>query len=653
MSEFHFILPVWLLAVLPAIFCFTLLLKQRLQQGNWQQIIDKSLLPHLIEDNHQKQTHKFWFAVLLAWMIACVSLAGPSWKKLPMPVIKKQDALVIILDMSLSMFAEDQQPSRLARAKHKAQDVLTARKEGLTALITYSGDSHVVTPLTDDSHTVASLIPALNPAIMPSYGSRIDLALLQANELIESSNNARILLITDGITQSQLPSVQKALGKNALSILAVGTEQGSPISLPEQGLLKDNGQIVISKLDMTPLYELQKQGALLHKITLDNSDINALLPITQTMLNSENDIISERTLERWDDMGYWLIIILIPLCLLGFRQGQLAILFVVLSFPIDSYADWEGLWKNNNQQAATKFEDKPAEAAALFDDANWQGASHYQAGNYDQALQAYARSDDNNRHYNTGNTLAKLGQLEDAIKAYDEAIKLNADNHDAINNKALVEKLLEKQKKNQKNEDQKGDNKDKNDDSKEGDKDGEKSSEQQDKGDNKDTDKGEQGDKSDDSKSQKSDGQSNSDEQNKDINESLEQQKEKQKEEQSKGSPKNETDEDKDKKSGNTQAEEHDEPSEEELAEQKAQQQKQDKEESQDLSPTEDQQSTQKPSGTNPALEKLTDEEQQSMAQWLRRVPDDPSGLLRRKFAYQHQLKQQQQQTQSKEGPLW
>src|SRR5690606_35107252 len=125
--------------------------------------------------------------IISGWLIACIAAAGPSWQKIQQPVSKQQDALVIVLDLSLSMYAEDEQPSRLVRARRKINDILQQRKEGLTALITYSGDAHVVVPLTDDGNTIINLLPALEPAIMPSFGSNIRAALQLAQQQLDNA----------------------------------------------------------------------------------------------------------------------------------------------------------------------------------------------------------------------------------------------------------------------------------------------------------------------------------------------------------------------------------------------------------------------------------------------------------------------------------
>ena len=77
----------------------------------------------------------------------------------------------MVLDLSYSMNSEDLAPSRLARARQKMLDLLVQRKEGQTGLIAYAGDAHIVTPLTDDTPTIANLLPALAPDMMPVPGS--------------------------------------------------------------------------------------------------------------------------------------------------------------------------------------------------------------------------------------------------------------------------------------------------------------------------------------------------------------------------------------------------------------------------------------------------------------------------------------------------
>ena len=172
-AEFHFLRPWWLLAIIPAVLLVAALWRQYAQSSLWNRAIDPTLLPHLLDSKLSKQQSWPLAVLLLAWILAAISMAGPAWEKLPQPVQKKEDALVIIQDLSLSFYAQDLSPNRLTRAQHKLTDILEKRQEGTTALVVYSGDAHTVAPLTDDTRTIAAMVPALSPAIMPGYGSNL------------------------------------------------------------------------------------------------------------------------------------------------------------------------------------------------------------------------------------------------------------------------------------------------------------------------------------------------------------------------------------------------------------------------------------------------------------------------------------------------
>ena len=125
-----------------------------------------------------------WIPILLLALIA-VAAAGPSLNRVELPVIKRADALVIVLDLSASMLAADVQPSRIQRSRQKILDLLETRDEGVTGLVVFAGDAHVVTPLTDDTRTIANLMPALSPSIMPLPGANATSGINMASELLE------------------------------------------------------------------------------------------------------------------------------------------------------------------------------------------------------------------------------------------------------------------------------------------------------------------------------------------------------------------------------------------------------------------------------------------------------------------------------------
>ena len=83
------------------------------------------------------------------------------------------------------MWATDTQPSRIRRARQKVMDILDARKEGVTGMVVFAGDAHVVTPLTDDTRTIENLLSALAPDIMPLQGSNATEAIALAAGLLK------------------------------------------------------------------------------------------------------------------------------------------------------------------------------------------------------------------------------------------------------------------------------------------------------------------------------------------------------------------------------------------------------------------------------------------------------------------------------------
>ena len=115
LTEFHFIRPLWLFGILPAVLCLGIINKISRQSGNWEKIINPDLLPYLMQNGSDNNNYAKYFvrALALCWLLLCLSLAGPTWSKLPQPVHKEDSALVIVFDLSPSMLAQDISPSRL------------------------------------------------------------------------------------------------------------------------------------------------------------------------------------------------------------------------------------------------------------------------------------------------------------------------------------------------------------------------------------------------------------------------------------------------------------------------------------------------------------------------------------------------------------
>lgn len=582
LNDFHFVRPWWLLGAFPALLLVYLLWKRRAAYGGWDKVISPHLLPHLIQGSQQVQSRKPLVLLLAGWLLACIAMAGPTWQQLPQAVQKRIDAQVIVLDLSLSMYATDLAPSRLQRARMKLTDILQRSDEGLTALVVYAGTSHVVTPLTDDSNTIQSMVSALSPDIMPIKGSDPVGAVKKALEVLKQGaiGEGRILLMTDSVPANFVAELQTVMtSATPLSIMGIGTTDGAPIPLPDGTFVKGaDGQIVVPRLSVDALKQAARRlGGRFSTISATDEDLNYLLADTR-LLGGDEIKDSRREFDVWDEVGPWLVILLLPLAALGYRRGWLgawllpALTALLLVHPRPATAfEWADLWQTPDQQGQQLLrQGDPKSAATTFEDSRWQGTSHYRAGNFEAAAETFARQDDADSQYNLGNALARQQKFDDAIAAYEKSLQQNPDNEDARFNLDLVKQLKQQQEQQQNSQ---------NDDN----------ADQQDQQQQQDQQSQQQDQQSQDQQDQQ---------QNQDQQEQNPQQ--------------------------------NDQQQEQEQEQQQAEQQEQE---------SQDEQGQQQPRPQPRPEDMEQTEDQQALEQWLRRIPDDPGGLLRRKFQQETQLR--------------
>ncbi len=450
---FHFIRPYWLFALLPLFILLWLLIHRHLSSGNWAKVCDPELLPHILIAQEKKRKKWPFFVFTIAGFLAIFALAGPTWQRVPQPSFRDTSALIILLDLSRSMDATDLNPSRLVRARFKVTDLLKQRQLGETALIVYAGDAFTVTPLTDDIETIISQLSVLNTAIMPSQGSRADLALKKAADLLQQAGqkNGHILFITDGLNENRYKQSIKNMANYQISILGVGTSDGSPIPLESGGFLKDaQGSIVIPKLEQNHLRKMALLGGGIYQnIQNDDSDIKALASTYNSNLFNTHEDKNKLKIDTWRENGPWLLLFLIPLAAFGFRRGLLSVFLLFFLFPIPQQVqawDWKSLWVTPDQQASQAFEQGDIEKSAeLFNNPKWKSAAQYKLGDYEQALKSLEGMETADDYYNKGNALAQLSRYPESIEAYKKALELNPEHKDAQYNKELIEKQSEKQ----------------------------------------------------------------------------------------------------------------------------------------------------------------------------------------------------------------
>jgi len=451
MSEFHFLRPAWFLALVPLLVLLVLLWRQRTRATQWQGIVAPGLLPHLLLDSASPACRLPLVLLGSGWLLAVTALAGPVWQQLPQAVYRAPSDRVIVLDMSPSMAAADLKPDRLTRARFAIRSLLSALPEGRTALVVFSGEPHVVAPLTDDVATVEALLPALSVDIMPAPGDHAAPALRKAGELLQrvGSTRGEVLLLSDGVDDpaDSLAAIHALRSRGVqTSVLGVGTAQGAPVPGDGGGFAAgQTGGVALARLDTQGLTALARAGGGRYQ-RLGEGRLQDLVAT-----GAGHDLAHARAADpagvaRWVEEGPWLLLPLLLLAAGGFRRGWLAAVTLVVLVPPPAQAfSWQDLWLRPDQQASRLLEQGDAAAAAgRFQHPDWQGTAQYRAGDYAAAAKSFTTQDSDGA-YNRANALARAGRLQEAMAAYAAALKLDAGNEDARFNRKLVEQLLQQQ----------------------------------------------------------------------------------------------------------------------------------------------------------------------------------------------------------------
>ncbi len=454
-ETFHFLRPWWFAALLPLAWMLWQMFHCRPQAGLWRKICDASLLPFLLVLNGTRRSRLPEIVFAVTAVLVIFALAGPAWKRLPQPLYARQAPLVIILDLSLSMNAKDIKPTRLQRAKLKIEDILSQRKEGSTALVVYAGHAFAVTPLTQDVETIRLQLKDINTELMPVQGSRLGMALQKGWQLLQNNNvrSGDMLVITDGVSDRVVERL-KALAARGIrvSVLAVGTANGAPVPFRQGGFLKRQGNIVIARTNFDYLKTLARAGGGMYaRLAPGDEDVQALQRFFDANDNLANVQRTSFFADLWREEGPWLLLLVLPLAALAFRRGWVMGLVLCLCLPVPQPAqalDWHGLWSalwfNKDQRAYRAYKKKQyEEAAKRFRHQDWKASSLYKSGHYKQALRLWRQQSSDEGYYNRGNALAMSGRLKQAIAAYDQALKLNPGHKDARYNRDLLKKILQ------------------------------------------------------------------------------------------------------------------------------------------------------------------------------------------------------------------
>ncbi|MEP1934564.1 MAG: VWA domain-containing protein [Roseibium sp.] len=427
LSGFHFIRPLWLLLVL-AVALIWWIIRRAATRG-----IDlpAAIAPHLSEalTVGKTDTRRLRPIDIVAIMFALLVLgaSGPTWSRIPNPLVADTAPLVVALKVSKSMMQTDVPPSRLERAKHKITDLIGERAGAKTALLAYAGTAHQAVPPTEDPDVIKPFLEGLAPSVMPQEGESARTALGLANEVLTSLEApGAILYLLDRITDADPSAFTEHANNNGAPVLFwfVGRDKTAR-----------------AKLESIP-------GSTVIDITADTRDVGLVLGNIEAAYQAA---LSKDDRQKWKDDGWIFTWPAALLLLFWFRRGwtmHWAVLFVVagLFLPTpearaDSWQDW---FFTRDQQGQMAFDDKEYQKAVdLFEDPMRKAYALYRLGKYEEAAEIYAWQDSADAAIGEGMSLIKSRSYRPAIAAFEKAVEREPDNAGALHNLELSRYILD------------------------------------------------------------------------------------------------------------------------------------------------------------------------------------------------------------------
>ena len=261
----EFLWGLLLIPILTLFYIWSRIARKRALRRFGNEEILKFLMPFT---SKSRPMFKF-FTLMLALAFVIVGIARPQYGSKLKKVKREGIELVIALDVSNSMMAEDIQPNRLERAKLAISRLVDKLKDDKIGLIVFAGDAYTQLPITTDYNSAKLFLNAVNTQIVPKQGTAIGAAIELAMRSFtpDSKANKAIIVITDGENhEDDAVAAAKSAVENGMVVhtIGMGLPQGSPIPVLRNGAkeyLKDNsGNVVITKLDETKLEQIAAAG---------------------------------------------------------------------------------------------------------------------------------------------------------------------------------------------------------------------------------------------------------------------------------------------------------------------------------------------------------------------------------------------------------
>jgi Ca-activated chloride channel family protein len=273
------------------------------------------LLSKLVHPGVEKRHRSKTIFVVLAILFLILALTRPRWGYEWENLHQRGVDVIVALDVSSSMLAEDIKPNRLERAKRKISDLLDMMEGDRIGLVAFAGTSFVQCPLTLDYGAARLFLSAIDTQLIPLQGTALGDAIKTSVKAFQSKDkkSKALILITDGEDQmGKALSAAKSASDQGVKIytIGIGGEIGAPLPNPSGtgGFRKNQqGEVILSKLDETTLQQiaLETRGSYVRSVTGD-IDLNTIYK-DQIKKNIEKKELKSERRKIWQERFQWFI----------------------------------------------------------------------------------------------------------------------------------------------------------------------------------------------------------------------------------------------------------------------------------------------------------------------------------------------------------
>ena len=449
--------PLWLwLALQPLLLSLVLLW---LQRRRYREFADSHLLPWIHVRHRKTLTQRFFSrntAYIVSWILFSLSLADPRVaNETQVAGVAKDLDIMLVFDLSRSMYATDISPSRLQRTKLEAYELLETVKDNNRSrigVVVYAARPHLFVPLTSDALALRFYLHDLDTLQLPTEGSDAAAAIELARKKLlvfkkATTKQQVILWLTDGdLDQTQLKplkdNIRQAYDDGIQTyILGVATTEGSAVPQTGGGWVESDGEGVISKLDRVLLQQLARGGGgIFAGVSDDESDWQSLYQ--QGILSALPFVDSDP--RHWQNLYPWflfpaillLVIALFPLPLSELSRTKR--LSGIVVFLLASHFFFLGLFSPLAYAADTPYSKELSEGVRAYKMKDYSGAKQF----FIQSV-LKAKTDDKRAIalHNLGNALFQIGDYGNATAVFSDALKYNPQQQLTLNNHQLTSSL--------------------------------------------------------------------------------------------------------------------------------------------------------------------------------------------------------------------